>query len=148
MTRTWWAVAALLAIFAMHGLATHAGAAGPAAVTQPSAAHAGHTAGHTAGHASSAARSASPVDEVLDEVLAEAAAWAPARHADDHGTMQALGLCLAVLVTAAIALLGPPRTGPGVVALLPREAAASAPPAAAGHDLAPPDLHALSVLRC
>ena len=37
MTRTWWAAAALLAIFAMHGLATHASAAGPAALPEPAA---------------------------------------------------------------------------------------------------------------
>jgi hypothetical protein len=140
VTRTWWAAAALLAIFAMHGLATHASAAGPAALPAPAgeptaSAHTGHT-----GPAASA--------PVGDQVLAEAATWAPTRHADDHGAMQLLGLCLAVLASAAIVLLGFARTAHGLVALLPRVAGSRTPPTAARHDLGPPDLHSLSILRC
>jgi hypothetical protein len=140
VTRTWWAAAALLAIFAMHGLATHASAAGPAALPAPAgeptaSAHTGHT-----GPAASA--------PVGGEVLAEAATWAPTRHADDHGAMQLLGLCLAVLASAAIVLLGFARTAHGLVALLPRVAGSRTPPTAARHDLGPPDLHSLSILRC
>jgi hypothetical protein len=140
VTRTWWAAAALLAIFAMHGLATHTSAAGPAALPAPAgeptaSAHTGHT-----GPAASA--------PVGDQVLAEAATWAPTRHADDHGAMQLLGLCLAVLASAAIVLLGFARTAHGLVALLPRVAGSRTPPTAARHDLGPPDLHSLSILRC
>jgi hypothetical protein len=143
VTRTWWAAAALLAIFAMHGLATHASAAGPAALPAPAgeptaSAHTGHT-GHT-GPAASA--------PVGDEVRAEAATWAAAGHAEDHHAMQVLGLCLAVVATAAIALLRLARTEPGLVALLPRAAGRRTPPTAASHDVGPPDLHSLSILRC
>jgi hypothetical protein len=143
VTRTWWAAAALLAIFAMHGLATHASAAGPAALPAPAgeptaSAHTGHT-GHT-GPAASA--------PVGDEVHAEAATWAAAGHAEDHHAMQVLGLCLAVVATAAIALLRLARTEPGLVALLPRAAGRRTPPTAASHDVGPPDLHSLSILRC
>lgn len=144
MIRTWWAAAALLAIFAMHGLATHAGAAGPPALPEPAgeataASHSGHEA-----HDAHSSRSA----PAGDGVLAEAATWSPTSHAGDHGAMQVLGLCAAVLATAAIALLGLARTRPGLVALLPRAAGPRTPPAAATHDLGPPDLHSLSILRC
>lgn len=132
MTRTWWAAAALLAIFAMHGLATHASAAGPAALPAP-AAHSSHSS-HSA--------------PVGDEVRAEAATWAATGHAEDHHAMQVLGLCLAVVATAAIALLKLARTESGLVALLPRAAGRRTPPTAASHDLGPPDLHSLSILRC
>lgn len=140
MTRTWWAAAALLAIFAMHGLATHASSAGPAALPAPAgeptaSAHTAHTGPAAAG-------------PLGDEVLAEAATWAPTRHADDHGAMQVLGLCLAVLATAALVLLRFARTEHGLVALLPRVAGSRTPPTAARHDLGPPDLHSLSILRC
>lgn len=141
MTRTWWAAAALLAIFAMHGLATHAGAAGPAALPEPAAQPT--TANHEAHGAPS-----SQVPPVGDDVLAEAAAWSATGHAGEHHAMQVLGLCLAVLATAAIALLGAARAQPGLVALLPRATDARTPPAAARHDLGPPDLHSLSILRC
>jgi hypothetical protein len=140
VTRTWWAAAALLAIFAMHGLATHASAAGPAALPAPAgeptaSSHTGHT-----GPAASA--------PVGDEVRAEAAAWAATGHAEDHHAVQVLGLCLAVVATAAIALLRLARTEPGLVALLPRAAGRRTPPTAASHALSPPDLHSLSILRC
>jgi hypothetical protein len=135
VTRTWWAAAALLAIFAMHGLATHASAAGPAALPAPAA------------HSSHSSHSSHPAP-VGDEVRAEAATWAATRHADDHGAMQVLGLCLAVVATAAIALLRLARTEPGLVALLPRAAGRRTPPTAASHDVGPPDLHSLSILRC
>lgn len=141
MTRTWWAAAALLAIFAMHGLATHASAAGPAALPAPAAQ--GTAATHAA-HGAHAAHSPAAVDEEL----AEAATWSATSHGDDHHAMQVLGLCLAVLATAAIALLGAARTRPGLVALLPRATGPRTPPAAARHDLGPPDLHSLSILRC
>ncbi|TGN64743.1 hypothetical protein EXE59_12830 [Nocardioides eburneiflavus] len=150
MTRTWWAAAALLAIFAMHGLATHAGAAGPAALPAPAveATAASHTS-----HAAHRAHPAHPADPaqsapVGDDVLADAAPWSPTSHAGDHGAMQVLGLCLTVLATAAIALLMLVRTRPGLVALLPRAAGSRTPPTAATHDLGPPDLHFLSILRC
>jgi hypothetical protein len=141
VTRTWWAAAALLAIFAMHGLATHASAAGPAALPAPAAQ--GTTPTHAA-HGAHAAHSPAAVDEEL----AEAATWSATSHGDDHHAMQVLGLCLAVLATAAIALLGAARTRPGLVALLPRATGPPTPPAAARHDLGPPDLHSLSILRC
>lgn len=136
MTRTWWA-AALLAIFAMHGLATHASAAGPAALPEPAA---------VATHAAHGAHS-SHSPPVGDEALAEAAAWSATGHGDDHA-MQVLGLCLAVLATAAVALLMAAPARPGLVALVPRATGARTPPAAARHDLGPPDLHSLSILRC
>lgn len=144
MTRTWWAAAALLAIFAMHGLATHASAAGPAALPAPGAA--ATAASHT-GHAAHGAHSAQSAP-TGDDVLAEAATWSPTSHAGDHGAMQVLGLCLAVLATAAIALVRPVRAQPGLVALLARAAGSRTPPTAASHDLGPPDLHSLSILRC
>jgi len=141
VTRTWWAAAALLAIFAMHGLATHAGAAGPAALPAPATQVTAATDGaHGAHHSDGAAGG--------DEVLAEAASWSASGHRDDHHAMQVLGLCLAVLATAAIALLRAARDRPGLVALLPRATGARTPPAAARHDPAPPDLHSLSILRC
>jgi hypothetical protein len=59
-----------------------------------------------------------------------------------------LGLCLAVLATAAVALLRLARAQPGLVALLPRAAGSRTPPTVASHDLGPPDLHSLSILRC
>jgi hypothetical protein len=129
VTRTWWAAAALLAIFAMHGLATHASDAGPAALPAP------------------AAQSTAATHEA-HVAHAEAAAWSATGHAGDHHAMQVLGLCLAVLATAAIALLRAARTRPGLVALLPRATGARTPPSAARHDLGPPDLHSLSILRC
>lgn len=141
MTRTWWAAAALLAIFAMHGLATHASAAGPAALPAPAAEETSATQAAHGAHSSHA-----PVAD--DEVLTEAAAWSATSHGDGHQAMQVLGLCLAVLATAAIALLRAARTPPGLVALLPRPRAGRTPPAAARHDLGPPDLHSLSILRC
>jgi hypothetical protein len=146
VTRTWWAAAALLAIFAMHGLATHASAAGPAVLPAPEV---GTTAATHTGHATHGAHTAHTAHSasIGDEVLAEAATWAPASHGDDHGAMQVLGLCLAVLATAAIALLRAARTRPGLVALLPRATGARTP-SAARHDLGPPDLHSLSILRC
>jgi hypothetical protein len=135
VTRTWWAAAALLALFAMHGLATHASAAGPAVLPAP-AAHGSHST-HSAHSA-----------PVGDEVRAEAAAWSATGHAGDHHVMQVLGLCLAVVATAAIALLRFARLEAGLVALLPRAAGRPTPPTAASHDLGPPDLHSLSILRC
>jgi hypothetical protein len=144
VTRTWWAAAALLAIFAMHGLATHASAAGPAALPDPLQ---DATAGEAAAtHAAHGAHSATV--PAVDGVRAEAASWSATGHGDDHHAMQALGLCLAVLATAAIALLRAARDRPGLVALLPRATGARTPPAAARHDLGPPDLHSLSILRC
>jgi hypothetical protein len=143
VTRTWWAAAALLAIFAMHGLATHASAAGPAALPAPAPAAQGTVTSHAA-HGTHAAHSPAPVAAEL----AEAATWTATSHGDDHHAMQVLGLCLAVLATAAIALLRAARTRPGLVALLPRAPGRRTPPAAARHDLGPPDLHSLSILRC
>jgi hypothetical protein len=147
VTRTWWAAAALLAIFAMHGLATHASAAGPAALPAPAAE--ATAVSHTA-HAAHGARSSHPSQSAPagDDVLAEAATWSPTSHADGHGAMQVLGLCLAVLATAAVALLRLARAQPGLVALLPRAAGSRTPPTAANHDVGPPDLHSLSILRC
>ena len=63
--------------------------------------------------------------------------------------MTVLGLCAAVLATSAILLLvrlGRPRTG--LQALLPR--AVTTPSHAVGVRAGshPPDLHALSILRC
>lgn len=143
MTRTWWAAAALLAIFAMHGLATHASSAGPAALPAPTGEPTASA--HTAHSAHTGPAAAAPLG---DEVLAEAATWAPTRHADDHGATQVLGLCLAVVATAALVLLRFARTEHGLVALLPRVAGSRTPPAAARHGLGPPDLHFLSILRC
>jgi hypothetical protein len=141
VTRTWWAAAALLAIFAMHGLATHAGAAGPAALPAPAAQ------GTATTHAAHGAHTAqSPA--VGDAVLAEAAAWTATSRGGDHHVMEVLGLCAAVLATAAIALLRAARTRPVLIALLPRATGTRTPPAAARHDLGPPDLHSLSILRC
>lgn len=138
MTRTWWAVAALLAIFAMHGLATHGLAASPnvsepAPVTTGEVDHDAHTGHDRHSNAARQAFGSSP----------------PARtHGSKHHEMSVLGLCLAVLATAAVALRGLRRPESGLLDVLPR--AVSTPTCATGVrvELAPPDLHALSVLRC
>lgn len=152
MLRTWWAALALLAIFAMHGLASHASAAEPIPVPVPAstqsvssvtdahhAAH--HPAHHGAQHATpDAARDAAPATPV--------ATLDGDGHDGGQHAMQVLGLCVAVLATAAIALLRLVRPAPGVVAVRPRALRSATAPVAARNAHAPPDLHALSVLRC
>jgi len=144
MLRTWWAALALLAIFAMHGLASHASAAEPIPEAMPSVpaeTDAPHAARHPASHAApDAARHAAPLPPL--------AALDGEGHDGGHHAMQVLGLCVAVLATAAIALLRLARPTRGVLALLPRAVHTATAPAAARNAHAPPDLHALSVLRC
>lgn len=127
MIRTWWAVAALLALFAMHGLATHATAA-----ELPAPSHGVH--GMHEVH-----------DAHGDAVGLE---LPPAEHGSDDHAMSVLGLCMAALATTAIALLARTLPGRGLLALLPR--ATTVASRAVGVVRAPraPDLHALSVLRC
>ena len=147
MLRTWWAALALLAMFAMHGVASHASAAEPipmpipvAAPSVPAATDTSHAAHHAHADAvPAAAPEASPTAPVA------------ALDGDGHGghpAMQVLGLCVAVLATAAIALLRLVRPAPGVVAVRPRALRSATVPVAATNAHAPPDLHALSVLRC
>lgn len=126
--RTLWAAAALLAIVAMHGLALHGGSHGGSPLPAASASHAGHAA------------------MAVDDSLSTASA-APS-HGEHSHEMAVLGLCAAVLATSAILLLlglGRPRSG--MLGLLPR-ATATSHPAGMRAEPAPPDLHALSVLRC
>lgn len=140
MLRTWWAALALLAIFAMHGLASHASAAEPIPVPTPvatSGVQVVQDAHHTAHHAALDAAPATPV-----------ASLDGGGHDGGQHAMQVLGLCVAVLATAAIALLRLLRPTPGVVAVRPRALRSATAPAAARNVHAPPDLHALSVLRC
>ena len=126
MIRTWWAAAALLAIFAMHGLAVHAGTHDPMPQTSTSVGDAGH-----AGHA-----------------LATDGPGA-VEHGEPGHEMAVLGMCLAVLATSALmALLRLGRPRSGLLRLLPRAATASSYATRVRTALAPPDLHALSVLRC
>ncbi|WP_374455670.1 DUF6153 family protein [Nocardioides sp.] len=127
MIRTWWAAAAVLAIFAMHGLASHAGAHEPAS-TSMSRTHA--TQGHT------------PVD-------ATAATTGSVGHGEPGHEQSVLGLCLVVLATSALLLLlrhGRPRSG--LLGLVPHAATTSSYAVGVRSGPAPPDLHALSVLRC
>lgn len=126
MIRTWWAVAALLALFAMHGLATHAAAAEP---PSPSGMHGTH---HVLDAHGEAAGSELP----------------PTEHGGDHHAMSVLGLCMAALATTAIALLALARPGRGLLALLPRATTVASRAVGVVRAPAPPDLHALSVLRC
>lgn len=75
----------------------------------------------------------------------------PEDHPADHGTDPdpgLLGLCLAVLVGAALALVGLSRPLGGVLALVPRASAVASTPARERRDHAPPDLFALAVQRC
>lgn len=143
MVRTWWAAVALLAIFAMHGLASHAAAAESVPVATPSApleSDGPHAAHHQHPQA--------VLDAATGAALEPLAALDADGHDGGHHAMQVLGLCVAVLATAAIALLrlvGPTR---GVLALRPRALRTAPAPVAATHAHAPPDLHALSVLRC
>lgn len=130
MIRTLWATAALLAIFAMHGLAAHAGS--PEAAPAPAASSASH-----AGHAATALDAPAPI----------------ATSAPDHGEhgheMAVMGLCAAVLATSAVLLLvgfGRPRSG--VLGLVPRAATITSHPVGTRLAHAPPDLHSLSILRC
>lgn len=136
MLRTWWAAIALLAIFAMHGLASHADAAEPIPGAAPSGA-AASDASHAAHHP--------PPDAAP---VAYLAALDGEGHDGGPHAMQVLGLCVAVLATAAIALLHLVRPARGVIAVRPRALRAATTPVAASHAHAPPDLHALSVLRC
>lgn len=129
MIRTLWATAALLAIFAMHGLAAHAGSHDPAPIQTVGTTH--------AGHASMAADDTSP------------AAASALSHGEPGHEMAALGLWAAVLATSAIMLLvrlGRPRSG--LLALWPRAVAIASHPVGVRAGSHPPDLHALSVLRC
>lgn len=140
MLRTWWAALALLAIFAMHGLASHASAAEPIPVPTPAA-----TSGlpiMTGAHhgAPEAALDPAPATPV--------ASFDGDGHDGGHHAIQVLGLCVAVLATAAVALLRLLRPTPGVVAVRPRALRSASAPVAARNAHAPPDLHALSVLRC
>jgi hypothetical protein len=127
--RTWWAAAALLAIFAMHGLAAHAGTHDPMPQTSTSVGDAGH-----AGHAGRALATDGP---------------GAVEHGEPGHEMAVLGMCLAVLATSALmALLRLGRPRSGLLRLLPRAATASSYATRVRTSLAPPDLHALSVLRC
>lgn len=129
MIRTLWATAALLAIFAMHGLAAHAGSHDPSPIQTMSASHAGHAA------------------TALDDSLSSTTA-APLHGEAGHETA-VLGLCAAVLATSAMLLLARvvrPRSG--LLAVLPRAVTTSSYPVGTRSGQAPPDLHALSVLRC
>jgi hypothetical protein len=116
--RVLWATAAVLAILAMHGTMAHAAPPEP-------------TAAAVAAH---------------DDVdTPESAAPAHGEHGHD---MSVLGLCAAVLATSAILLLARlTRPRQGLLAVLPRLVGhASCPRVRPDH--APPDLHALSILRC
>ncbi|PKH39025.1 hypothetical protein SAMN05192575_103282 [Nocardioides alpinus] len=129
MIRTLWAAAALLAIVAMHGLAAHAGSADPRPLAAAATSHVGHAA---------MAADDSPV----------AAGETPA-HGEHGHEMAVLGLCAAVLATSAILLLvglGRPRSG--ILGLAPRAVTTTSHPVGVRTEHAPPDLHALSVLRC
>ena len=125
--RRWWAVAALLALFAMHGLATHAAAADP---STPSTGMHGMNEVHDA-HGD-----------------AVGTALPPAEHGSDHHAMSVLGLCMAALATTAYALLALARHGRGLLALLPRATSVTSRAVGVVRAPAPPDLHALSILRC
>lgn len=156
MLRTWMAALALLAIFAMHGLASHASAAEPIPMSPPAeppsissvtdAHHPAHDPAHHPAH--------HPADHGGPEAAPDAATLTPVAsldggdHDGGHHAMQVLGLCVAVLATAAIALLRLIRPAPGVVAVRPRALRSVPAPVAARNAHAPPDLHALSVLRC
>ena len=124
MIRTLWAAAALLAIFAMHGLAAHASSHDPTPIT--------------AAGASAGAHAAMAVDD----------STTPPHGRPGH-EMAALGLCAVVLATSAVLLLvrlARPRAG--LLAVLPRAVTMSSYPGGVRTDHAPPDLHALSILRC
>ena len=131
MVRVLWATAAVLAIFAMHGLATH-GTAHPSRVTPVASAVAAVEVDAHATHGGTAPGS-------------PATAAAPGEH---HHEMSVLGLCLAVLATAAVALLRLVRPRSGLLAVLPRPVSVVPRPSAPVHGHGPPDLYALSVLRC
>lgn len=128
MIRILWATACLVAIFAMHGLAAHAGSHDPAPISTTSTAHSAHAA----------------VDD------AEPTAGEAPAHGEPGHDMAVLGLCAAVLATSAILLLvhlgRRPRSG--LLALLPRALVVSSRAVGVRSGHAPPDLHALSVLRC
>lgn len=117
-------MAALLALFAMHGLATHA-----AAVEPPMSSYGVHEM-HEA-----------PEGAVGSELP-------PAEHGSDHHAMSVLGLCMAALATTAIALLALSRPSRGLLALVPRATTVASRAVGVVRAPAPPDLHALSVLRC
>ncbi len=148
MLRTWMAALALLAIFAMHGLASHASAAEPIPMSPPAEPQSIPvvTDAHHPAH--------DPADHGGPEAAPDAATLTPVAsldggdHDGGHHAMQVLGLCVAVLATAAIALLRLIRPAPGVVAVRPRALRSVPAPVAARNAHAPPDLHALSVLRC
>ena len=79
---------------------------------------------------------------------ADASAGDAPAHGEHGHEMSVLGLCAAVLATSAILLLvrlTRPRTG--LLAMLPRPASRPSCPRVRP-DHAPPDLHALSILRC
>ncbi|MCF6379929.1 DUF6153 family protein [Nocardioides KLBMP 9356] len=134
MNRTWWAMAAALAILAMHGLATHTSSHGSApavvAVTDAGPAHTA-TLADQADHAMSSATSLT----------------GSATHSQSGDDGAVLSLCLVVLATAAVLLLRAVRPRSGLLAVLPPAVAVPAAPVVVRLH-APPDLHALSVLRC
>ena len=134
MIRTLWATAAVLAIFAMHGVMAHAAAAEPDSASTAVAATtlSGHLGGlDDAGAIGSAVTSAAPA------------------HGEHGHDVSVLALCAAVLATAAIMLLaGLQRPRSGLLSVLPRPLTTTSYAVGARSTHAPPDLHALSVLRC
>ena len=127
MIRTWWAVVAVLAILAMHGLATHA-SSHPAAPTTAATAY---------------ADLASDADHPMDHAVTADSS----EHGEPGHEMTVLSLCLAVLATAAVLLVQAVRPRSGLLAVLPSAVATPTGPVVVRLH-APPDLHALSVLRC
>ena len=136
MIRTWWAVTAVLAIFVMHGLATHASPHNTTPATTPIA-----TPIMTAGTAHATSTSDDPHGS-------PAAAAEDGGHGEHGQEASVLGLCLAMLASAAILLLRLGRPRRGLLALLPPAALTASLPVSVARGPSPPDLHALSVLRC
>ena len=127
-------VAALLGVFAMHGLAAH-GAMHPP-VSGDSVAGAVVDAVHVE-HGGATV-----------EALTEGSVSVGARDAPDHGDSALMALCLALLATALIVLLGLRVRGRLTRLRGPERATSTTLRLAARRDRDPPCLPALSIQRC
>ena len=156
-------LAAVAGFFVMHGLATHGAAVRPPTATtaltaltgSTSASADSHTAGHAAAGHAAAGHAAAGHAAAGHSAAGHSAAGHSASH-DQHdpaGTHDPstphpdmVGLCLAVLVLVAAVALRAGASRPGAVQGSTTRALRSL--LATTRVLRPPDLHALSILRC
>jgi len=134
--RTFWGAAALVGLFAMHGLAGHG------------AMHAGHGDPPLEIAAAAAAHTHAAASMPMEATAAQAPSLtAPSGPSPDDGGLGLVGLCLAVLLVGAIAAVLLGRRS-WYARSLARPVAHRGWPARARRDRDPPCLFALSIQRC